>query len=775
MKIMVVTPYFFPKVGGLENYALKLSKALQEKHQNEVFIVTTSDTKHYFEENVEGLRVIRLPIMLKVANTPLSIHWYRQLKKIIKEEKPDVINAHSPVPGISDIAIWAAGQTPTVLTYHAATLRKNGSFIFNLIAAFYERLQTITFSRSSEVIAVSDYVKNSLPIKFQHKTKVVYNAMDLTDIPSSVIKRLNERVVFIASLDKTHRWKGLSDIFHAIEILVKSVPNIELIVIGDGNNRAKYELLSERLGIKNNVKFLGTVTGSKKYSLIQSSIATIIYPTTSNDAFPTVLLEAWACNSIVIASKTGALPHLIKDSETGYLVKRHDPPSLARKIYEVVTNSESSDNISLNGKMLIHEEYNWMRASDKTNAIFSKLIKINNKSQKIRILRIVSSGYEQGGVENGISISNELLKKQGYDIRVLSSNSRPDMKHFSDFEFSKLPDNVMKKMLFGIFNPSSYIKTRKILRDFKPDIVMLHTMQEPTASILFLLRHYPVIVCVHGPEVYTKPLIPWLLPITDFKNGEIKKEKLNFIGKIHYIYFKNVCGLVYKMGLRNVDEYIAFSHYTQEMLSESGITNSKYIPNGVKLFKKSPRNSIDELIISYAGRLEKFKGVEYLISAMPDILNFRPDASLTIAGEGSYKNELMELVKSLALQNKVSFVGHLNQADMYKFYKNSSIFVLPSTWPETFGKAGVEAMSVGRPVIATNVGGVSDWLINNLNGALVEPGDSQQISDAVVKILKNDQIYKNYCNAARTSAKNFSVEKLVYNYGKLFNEIVESH
>ena len=162
MKIMIVTPYFAPKVGGLENYAFNIAKGLQRKG-NDVFIVTSN---HFgegkLEDEIEGLRVIRLAVLFKFSNTPLNPLWYFQLRKIIKIEMPDVINAHAPVPGLADLAVAASGSVPTILTYHAATLRKPGSIIFNIVAKFYEIIQRPTFIKATGLIAVSDYVKQSL-------------------------------------------------------------------------------------------------------------------------------------------------------------------------------------------------------------------------------------------------------------------------------------------------------------------------------------------------------------------------------------------------------------------------------------------------------------------------------------------------------------------------------------------------------------------------------------------------------------------------------------
>ncbi|HSW79453.1 MAG TPA: glycosyltransferase, partial [Candidatus Saccharimonadales bacterium] len=93
--------------------------------------------------------------------------------------------------------------------------------------------------------------------------------------------------------------------------------------------------------------------------------------------------------------------------------------------------------------------------------------------------------------------------------------------------------------------------------------------------------------------------------------------------------------------------------------------------------------------------------------------------------------------------------------------------VLPSTWPETFGKVGVEAMSVGRPVVATDVGGVRDWLYDGKNGFLVEPNHPEQIAEKIITILSSKtKIQKMSKEAAKTS-QDFAIENMAFNIEKL--------
>src|SRR5258708_39523069 len=105
----------------------------------EVIVAAGSPSvKHISEERKDGLRVYRLPILWTVSNTPIHPLWPQWIRKIISTEKPDLINAHAPVPFISDVAAMMAGRIPFVLTYHASTMRKK-VFIPDVIVRVYER------------------------------------------------------------------------------------------------------------------------------------------------------------------------------------------------------------------------------------------------------------------------------------------------------------------------------------------------------------------------------------------------------------------------------------------------------------------------------------------------------------------------------------------------------------------------------------------------------------------------------------------------------------
>lgn len=175
------------------------------------------------------------------------------------------------------------------------------------------------------------------------------------------------------------------------------------------------------------------------------------------------------------------------------------------------------------------------------------------------------------------------------------------------------------------------------------------------------------------------------------------------------------------------------------------------IPIGVyhdKLDESIKKQGIDPLRdkkkqILFLGRLAANKGVKYLVAAMPKILAAHPDAKLVICGEGEEKPSIVNQIKSLGLENAVTFYGTVNLDTLSSLYATSSVFVLPSiNRLEAFGIVQLEAMACYTPVVAADIPGVNSVMDIGKSGLLVPKQNPGAISDAVIKILSNPELIK---------------------------------
>lgn len=376
MKILVVTPYYHPKIGGLEMYARQLGIALHDLEKCEIVVVTSNNEHHKtVVDTVDGMNVHRLGVWFKLSNTPVNLFWPIMIRRIICSEKPDVILAHTPVPSMADAAALAAGRTPFVLVYHASTLLKGDDFLFNCIATLYSFYERVTLSRAHKILAVSEYVKQQLGPRLASKVAVVPNAVwDAQIVSRSQPKPTN--FLFVGSLDRTHAWKGLDLTIRAMaEYKHKYASEFTFTIMGDGNDRARYEAHVEKHDLQDEVIFLGAKTGKEKDAAFLNATALVMYPTTANDAFPTVMLEAWARSVPVIAAAIGPIPSLINDQVDGYLVEPKKPAILADVLNRVATSTaKARDIVAKNAMRRTSDAYTWEKQAATVVAIMKDLL-----------------------------------------------------------------------------------------------------------------------------------------------------------------------------------------------------------------------------------------------------------------------------------------------------------------------------------------------------------------------------------------------------------------
>ena len=171
-------------------------------------------------------------------------------------------------------------------------------------------------------------------------------------------RKRDNSLIFIGSLDKTHNWKGLDSILLSIKKFVEIYSkDISLLVIGEGNWKNNYIKLVKELHIEKHVKFLGMKKGGEKNMYLRKAKLAIIYPKTSNDALPTVLLEAWAYSLPVIGSNIQPISKIIKNKVDGLLVSPNSPDKLAPSIHTLLKDNELRKKLSTNGYQKIKATY----------------------------------------------------------------------------------------------------------------------------------------------------------------------------------------------------------------------------------------------------------------------------------------------------------------------------------------------------------------------------------------------------------------------------------
>jgi glycosyltransferase involved in cell wall biosynthesis len=185
--------------------------------------------------------------------------------------------------------------------------------------------------------------------------------------------------------------------------------------------------------------------------------------------------------------------------------------------------------------------------------------------------------------------------------------------------------------------------------------------------------------------------------------------------------------------------------------------------------EKNKDISLDSNLVICVARLVKFKGQETLIRAAQFISKTKKKVRFEFIGDGPDRQYFEDLAVSLNINNNCVFTGNLSRNDVLNRLASADIFVMPS-YADAFPLVNLEALSMGIPVIASDIGGIREQIINGKFGALFPPGNSEILAEKILEILNNINLRQAYSVAAREHfLQNFSYASLPKQVDQLEN------
>lgn len=203
------------------------------------------------------------------------------------------------------------------------------------------------------------------------------------------------------------------------------------------------------------------------------------------------------------------------------------------------------------------------------------------------------------------------------------------------------------------------------------------------------------------------------------------------------------------------------------MTIENGIDGNKFnITIDTEAKRKELGVPVDGPVIGVISRLEKVKGITYLLQAMPEILKKHPQLTLLIVGDGTERVALEKECLQLGIQDFVVFTG--SRLDIPEIFKILDVYVLPSL-SEGLPMGLLEAMASGCPVVASKVGGIPSAVTHEETAILVEPGNSKELSEVINDLLENKPLRESMSvNMQNSFQKNYSAEIMLKKYSRLY-------
>ena len=195
---------------------------------------------------------------------------------------------------------------------------------------------------------------------------------------------------------------------------------------------------------------------------------------------------------------------------------------------------------------------------------------------------------------------------------------------------------------------------------------------------------------------------------------------------------------------RKLDGRIAVSKPAMDFVSQFFPGEYEIIPNGVNVERFSEASPIERFQdgktnILFLGRMERRKGLKYLLMAYSRFKWKRPDTRLIIVGGGNPGEDVLSLVGESDLQD-VEFVGRISYEDVPRYYQTADIFCAPNTGRESFGIVLLEAMAAGKPIVASRIDGFSRVMSNGVEGLLVRPKRDAELATALERLIANPEL-----------------------------------
>lgn len=341
-----------------------------------------------------------------------------------------------------------------------------------------------------------------------------------------------------------------------------------------------------------------------------------------------------------------------------------------------------------------------------------------------------------------------------------------DIPEAKEFMGKTLPRLAYRHGLWITVDPYPTIK--KVLNKFHPDVIHNQTAEMVAIAVRRYAKKYnvPLVSTGHAyPDNITSQL-KILRPIKRPLDAVLRVYMASFLKHSEYATMPTEMA---------IDDLIPKKrrHFrvTVEPLS-NGVDLSKFSPGKApeRIYRKYhlPKN---RPIVLYVGRIDPEKSLSYVVSSFAEVVEKIPDAVLVLVGDGTDRQHLMDLAESLGIRKSVIFPGRIMPPDVMQIYRVAKVFATASE-TETQGIVLIEAAANGLPLVAVDAGAVRELCQHKKNGILCQPGDVNELGNALVKILKDPELWQKYSEHSLEVAKKHDLNRTLQRFEEIYEEAI---
>ncbi len=325
----------------------------------------------------------------------------------------------------------------------------------------------------------------------------------------------------------------------------------------------------------------------------------------------------------------------------------------------------------------------------------------------------------------------------------------------------------------------------KIINEEKLDLLHVHgKFLIPGAVIAGKILRKPVIVTIRDKQLicsygrcffqknrfngcsfleYLIKDLPWY-----YQHYVVHKNFFIFIYNFLAAIWTRISNNIIKLFAFNSSSIVTISKNQRKYMQVNGFKDIQVIYNSMEFPKLKKVNR--RMGIVYAGKLSLGKGIYELMEAIPEVISKYKEV-IVFAGSIEEKEKIDYMVRKLNIKKHVKFLGGINHNELKKLFETAKVVVMPSIYPESFGRVALEALASGTPVVVSDIGGIPEILGNKKIG-VVSDVDPYKLAKSIIQILDNLSIYiLNVEKSREFLRKKFEV-KPIKDHVNLYNRLI---
>ncbi|MDD5698049.1 MAG: glycosyltransferase family 4 protein [Victivallaceae bacterium] len=314
--------------------------------------------------------IIEVPGLVRELDPVRDCSAYRQLKKIFRERRFDVVHTHSSKAGIlGRAAAWSAKVPFIVHTVHGQAFHPYEKFWKNLLYINAERWAA---KRCHKIYAVAQAMIEqcvAARIAPRDRYKLVYSGMEICDFLNSVPEPelgrklgIPEKVKVIGAVARLFPLKGYEYFLPAAQAIANVCPDVHFLIVGDGPLRESMTSQIERTGLAGRFHFAGLVPPGEVYRYL--ALTDILIHLSVREGLPRCVVQALASGKPAIGFQLDGTPEVIIDGQTGYCAPPEDVRTVIASAVHLLCNPELARKMGENGRQMVAKKFDWHKMAD---------------------------------------------------------------------------------------------------------------------------------------------------------------------------------------------------------------------------------------------------------------------------------------------------------------------------------------------------------------------------------------------------------------------------